>query len=665
MMGRGWHHENDRHGGDAMTRTIGHRIAEDAARTFVGRADELAALRAAVAGLPDETGRIPLVAVVHGAGGIGKTRLLHAALADLPDDTAITLLEGRDLEPTPRGVCVALRRALGLPGQDAAEGTTTAEALAQSAALPALARAFAVAPRHVLAVDTYEVLGLIDAWLRTTLLPALPDSVLTVLVGRDRPADAWHTAPGWAGSVVVLPLGPLRPEAAHALVRARGLDDAAARRADDFARGHPLALELAAAAARLDGTAPSPVTAGGPVPDGLLATFVETLPPDAAVALEAASTTRRVTEPLLAAVLDAGARAAYTSLRGMPFVETAPDGLVLHDVVRDTVGHELAVRDPDLRRRYRRRAARFLADRPQAPGEDLWRRTADLMFLIENPVVRDACFPSTRPTHVVEPAGPADAAAIREIAERHEPAPVAATLARWWARHPETFAVARDPDGGVAAFVQIAELGSLDPDLLAADPIAQPWLEHLSAEPLGAGERVLVMRRWLGRDTGELRSEPVSACWLDVKRTYMQWRPRLRRLYSAVVDLSQLGPIFLPLGFAPVGAGVEVEGTNYQPVWLDFGPDSVDGWLAGLVDTETDAAADPARGQESVCGLSRREREVLGLVADGLSNRDIGARLVISEKTAGRHVSNIFTKLEVHTRAQATRFAAEHGLLGP
>ena len=64
------------------------------------------------------------------------------------------------------------------------------------------------------------------------------------------------------------------------------------------------------------------------------------------------------------------------------------------------------------------------------------------------------------------------------------------------------------------------------------------------------------------------------------------------------------------------------------------------------------------------CGLSGRERQVLELIADGLSNRDIGARLVISEKTAGRHVSNIFSKLEVHTRAQATRYAAEHGLLG-
>lgn len=56
-------------------------------------------------------------------------------------------------------------------------------------------------------------------------------------------------------------------------------------------------------------------------------------------------------------------------------------------------------------------------------------------------------------------------------------------------------------------------------------------------------------------------------------------------------------------------------------------------------------------------GLTAREREVLGLIADGLSNRAIGERLVISEATAARHVFNIFTKLGVHTRAQAVATA--------
>ncbi|GLZ49826.1 hypothetical protein Acsp06_60110 [Actinomycetospora sp. NBRC 106375] len=633
-----------------MTRTIGNRIAEKATQSFVGRGTELAALGDVLAGRPDD-GEAPLVALVHGPGGIGKTRLLRAALADLPDDIAVTLLDGRDLEPTPYGVCGALARALGLVDPSPADSPT------QPGAIARIAAALAVARRHVVAIDTYEVLGLADAWLRNTLLPALPDSVITVLVGRDRPALGWHTTPGWAGGVAERRLGPLSVGEAHELLRSRGLDETDVRRVNDYARGHPLALELAAEATRHGSdAAASPATAGGPVPEGLLTTFVETLSLDATTALEAAATTRRITEPLLAAMLGDRARTAYESLRTLPFVESAPDGLVLHDVVRDTVGHELALRDPELRRHHRRRAARFLADRSPGPGDDLWQRTADLMFLIDNPVVRDACFPSARTTHVVEPARPDDGAAIAEIAARHEPAPLADVLGRWWAAHPETFAVARGPDGAVAAFVQIAEIGSLDPALLEADPVSRRWLEHLAADPPGAGERVLLMRRWLGRETGELRSAPVSACWLDVKRTYMQWRPRLRRLYSVVVDLAQLGPIFLPLGFAPAGAAVEVDGAAHQPVWLDFGPGSVDGWLAGLVDTETDSATGSL--------LSGRERQVLGLIADGLSNRAIGARLVISEKTAGRHVENIFTKLDVHTRAQAARYAAEHGLLG-
>jgi DNA-binding NarL/FixJ family response regulator len=64
-------------------------------------------------------------------------------------------------------------------------------------------------------------------------------------------------------------------------------------------------------------------------------------------------------------------------------------------------------------------------------------------------------------------------------------------------------------------------------------------------------------------------------------------------------------------------------------------------------------------------GLTARELEVLGLVADGHSNRSIAAQLVISEATVARHVANLFAKLAVHSRAQAARLAAERGLLEP
>jgi DNA-binding CsgD family transcriptional regulator len=61
-------------------------------------------------------------------------------------------------------------------------------------------------------------------------------------------------------------------------------------------------------------------------------------------------------------------------------------------------------------------------------------------------------------------------------------------------------------------------------------------------------------------------------------------------------------------------------------------------------------------------GLSRRECEVLALVADGRSNRQIGETLFISDRTVARHLTNIFHKIGVTSRTQATRYAIAHGL---
>jgi pimeloyl-ACP methyl ester carboxylesterase/DNA-binding CsgD family transcriptional regulator len=62
--------------------------------------------------------------------------------------------------------------------------------------------------------------------------------------------------------------------------------------------------------------------------------------------------------------------------------------------------------------------------------------------------------------------------------------------------------------------------------------------------------------------------------------------------------------------------------------------------------------------------LSTRERQVLALMADGLSNADIADRLTISEKTVRNHASNLFDKLGVWSRAQAIVFARDRGYTG-
>jgi DNA-binding NarL/FixJ family response regulator len=76
-------------------------------------------------------------------------------------------------------------------------------------------------------------------------------------------------------------------------------------------------------------------------------------------------------------------------------------------------------------------------------------------------------------------------------------------------------------------------------------------------------------------------------------------------------------------------------------------------------------AAPPAAGTEPFPDLTPREREVLDLIAAGLSNTAIASRLGLAVKTVGNHISAIFAKLQVATRAEAIIRAREAGLGRP
>ena len=66
--------------------------------------------------------------------------------------------------------------------------------------------------------------------------------------------------------------------------------------------------------------------------------------------------------------------------------------------------------------------------------------------------------------------------------------------------------------------------------------------------------------------------------------------------------------------------------------------------------------------RENPAGLTARELQVLTLLAEGLRNRQIAERLVVSEKTVDHHVSAILRKLDVRTRGEASAQAARLGL---
>ena len=103
---------------------------------------------------------------------------------------------------------------------------------------------------------------------------------------------------------------------------------------------------------------------------------------------------------------------------------------------------------------------------------------------------------------------------------------------------------------------------------------------------------------------------------------------------------------------------VELESKNHvlleqEPAWTRFQQVALE--FLGV---------EPRVAEDSVfASLSPREREVLALITEGLANAEIGERLSISEKTVRNHISNLFDKLGVWTRAQAMVFARDHGFV--
>ena len=80
------------------------------------------------------------------------------------------------------------------------------------------------------------------------------------------------------------------------------------------------------------------------------------------------------------------------------------------------------------------------------------------------------------------------------------------------------------------------------------------------------------------------------------------------------------------------------------------------------LDLEDELAEGTQDGPGSAHKLSKRELEILALVATGKSNREVAEVLVLSPRTVERHVENIFAKLNVHNRSQATAYAVSNGI---
>jgi DNA-binding CsgD family transcriptional regulator len=642
--------------------SVSDRLVAAEAAVLVGRVEERARLSSLL------VSRGPAAVFVHGPGGIGKTALVTGTLTALP--LTGVRLDGRLMEPTPPGALAALGTALGGPAP---------------ASPSAAADQIATAGVDVLVIDSFERLNLLDGWIRNELIHRLPASVTTVLVGRRGPNVAWRSAPGWRSLLGELVVGPLSAVDVDRLLTDKGIrgDDAIRIRA--FARGHPLAIVVAGEAlARRPGL---PLGSGAPaeVVEDLFAMMIDDLGPPERAVVEAASVLRRVTMPLLAAVLDEpDVEQPWRTLRGLPFTVTTAAGVELSGLAAPVLLEALELRDPARVRTLRTRAARaILGSLAYGPN---WENTADLLHLVQNPLIRNAYAPPGMVQHPVEQARSQDHDEIVDIVRRFAGQESARLAERWWQARRDTFAVVRAADGAVAAFSVTATVD--DPNgSPGGDPLIEAVADHVRGEPIPPGTEAILFRWALGRRHGERPTSEVAALVIDLKRTYLQLRATLRRVYTVVTDWPTSAPVLRVMGFDVV-TEVAVGARRFMLACLDFGPGGVDAWIGRHVLAEhTDpepaqplrlgAPAEQGGGSGDVAAAGRpypdtdrsplfsltaREQEVLALLAEGMTNAQLAEVLFISERTANRHISNIFLKLGVHNRTQAARAAVAAGL---
>ena len=185
-----------------------------------------------------------------------------------------------------------------------------------------------------------------------------------------------------------------------------------------------------------------------------------------------------------------------------------------------------------------------------------------------------------------------------------------------------------------ASDLQAARGGAEELAQLAAESGA-PLLQAAASQAQGA---VLLAEGQAQAALSELRQ--AWAAWQGIEAPYEAARARVL-----------VGAAYRELGDKDAA---DLEHAAARTTFRELGADPDLARLEAL--SETKSAKSPG-------GLSPREMEVLRLVATGQTNRAIAARLFISERTVERHVSNIFLKLDVPSRAAATAYAYQHHLL--
>lgn len=556
---------------------------------FVGREAELSLVQTLLA--PEAA-----VAVlwVHGPGGVGKTSLLRE-IAHVCAATGIPVgsVDLQAVEPSPGSVAAAFDAAL----RGAVAGTAAGAAAVggDGACAPD------GAPRCVLLVDTAEAAEGLDGWFRDVWLPEAADGLLVVVASRHAPGPAWTSDPGWSRLLHPLALGTLSDSDSRALLAERGLDPGRHTDALAFARGHPLALALAAEAIERDpATTFHPLTEPDTIGPLVKRFLSQSASAELREAVEACAVVRCATEPLLADLLQRPVSSAlFDELAGLPIVEGEAGGLVLHSLARDVVLADLRWRAPERDAELHAHARRAYTARlheARSPGEQ---RTvlADYAFLyrdapIAGPLLAQLQRVMGRGLRL-DAARPADHAEIVATVEQHEGAEAAALAAHWLDLQPEGATVVRDADEAVIGLLVRVRLDRTTASERAPDPLAiaaSGALRH--AAPRG-GEAVLLFRFWMDREAHQDVSAVQALLFAQTVWDYLA-TPRLAVSLLACARPHLWAPVLTFAGLHPwPEASVTAGGVAYDVFGHDWRAEPPGAWLDALAGRAPGASVAP------------------------------------------------------------------------
>ena len=569
-----------------MPRNLADRLVRSRHARFVGRSGELGVFESA---LRAET--LPFfVLYIFGPGGVGKTTLLQEfELASERHSARSIYLDARHIDPVPDVLIKSLKASLGHHDGDS---------------LPDLLEA--IPQRTVILIDTYEALTPLDGWLRTTFLPQLPDTVLTVLAGRNPLDAAWQGDSGWQDLVRVISLRNLNQEESRAFLNKRGLPANEQQRILEFTHGHPLALSLVAevfSQRRQVGFRPEE---SPDVVRTLMDRFIQQVPgPAHRAALEACALVRVTTEALLGKMLamptagpaSEGVHTLFEWLRGLSFIESSAEGIFPHDLARETLATDLRWRNPDWYVELHNRARKYYTDRlNQTSGLAQQRLMLDTVYLHrENAVIRSFFDWQTTGSMIPYPLEGNDIPALTEMVARHEGEGSARLAIHWFGKYPQSVTVWRDTEGLPLGFVlslPLHEMSSEDEKLDPAIMSTRAFLANYAL--LRADEVATLFRFWMARDTYQGISPIQSLIFIQVAKHYLT-TPGLAFTFFPCADPDFWAAI---LSYAELTrypeADFELGGKGYGVYGHDWRVMTPADWIARLAEKEVSATGQAA-----------------------------------------------------------------------